>query len=532
MIADLQEIADYAEIRGKIAIIGGGAAGITLAIELAKHFKDVLLLEAGGLEFEQKTQDLYAGRNLGLGHPDLDSSRLRYLGGTTNHWGGQCAPFDAVDFERIAARPHSGWPFTLEDLMPHYKRAYAYCQLGTFRQEPVLLDKCKPIARQMVDSPEFVLSEFRHSPPTRFGEYFRPALRSSDRIKVFLHANVTDIAMAADGNSVSFVEAKTLTGRKAKVTADAFVLCCGGSENARILLNCTRHFPKGIGNDHDLVGRFFMESLAGGAGYISPADAHFKIGPMAYRGASDGDVTISMVLRSSDESVRRTGAGWSIFFHPEFEDTAFINSKMRSPAFEAFRAMVQDMKKGHVPRDLEKRSLTALGDLESIVWALYYRMTDAFRNKGPLKTIFVRMEGEQLPNPNSRIILIDEVDALGMRRVGANWRYLPRDVTNIGDTAMALARGVGAAGFGRMLVQKYDEHTQIGTNWHQKGTTRIHSDKRQGVVDQDCRVHGIANFFISGSSVFPTGGRVNPTLTIVALAIRLGDHLKRKVKNA
>jgi choline dehydrogenase-like flavoprotein len=532
MIADLQKITEYAEIRGKIAIIGGGAAGITLAIELAKHFKDVLLLESGGFEFEQQTQNLYAARNLGLGHPDLISSRLRYLGGTTNHWGGQCAPLDSVDFERIAARPYSGWPFTLEDLMPYYKRAYAYCQLGTFRQKPVLLDKCKLIARQIVDSPEFVLSEFRHSPPTRFGEHFGPALRSPDRIKVFLHANVTDISMAADGNSVSFVTAKTLTGRKAKVIADAFVLCCGGVENARILLNNTRHFPNGIGNEHDLVGRFFMERLGGGAGYISPSNQNFKIGPMAYRGASDGDVPISMVLRSSDESVRRTGAGWSIFFHPEFENTAFIDSKMQSPAFEAFKAMVQDMKKGHIPRDLEKRSLTALDDLESIVWALYYRMTNSFRDKGALKTIFVRMEGEQLPNPNSRIILIDEVDALGMKRVGANWRYLPRDVTNINDTAMAVARGVGAAGFGRMLVQKFDEHTPIGTNWHQMGTTRMHSDKRQGVVDQNCRVHGLANFFIAGSSVFPTGGRVNPTLTIVALAIRLGDHLKLAVKNA
>ena len=110
MIVDAREIEQNAEIHGAIAIIGGGAAGITLAIELAQQFKDVLLLESGGVEFEPDTQSLYDGPLLGHDSTALDSSRLRFLGGTTNHWAGACAPFDVVDFERTADRPYSGWP--------------------------------------------------------------------------------------------------------------------------------------------------------------------------------------------------------------------------------------------------------------------------------------------------------------------------------------------------------------------------------------------------------------------------------------
>jgi len=161
-------------------------------------------------------------------------------------------------------------------------------------------------------------------------------------------------------------------------------------------------------------------------------------------------------------------------------------------------------------------------------------MTEYYGNKPTLKTIAVQLEGEQSPNPDSRVVLIDGVDALGMRKAGLDWRITAEDSDNLYQTTMALARGVGAAGFGRMVtpIEANDDQSFILTAWHHMGTTRMNDDRRQGVVDKDCKIHGLANFFIAGSSVFPTGSRVNPTLTIVALAIRLADHLKLTVKNA
>jgi choline dehydrogenase-like flavoprotein len=154
--------------------------------------------------------------------------------------------------------------------------------------------------------------------------------------------------------------------------------------------------------------------------------------------------------------------------------------------------------------------------------------------RGSLTSLTVKLEGEQTPNPESRVVLVEEHDMLGMRRAGLNWQISQEDRNNLFETTMELARGVGATGFGRMAtdIKPGNDQSMIGTARHHMGTTRMHDDRRQGVVDRNCRVHQIENLFVAGSSVFPTGGRANPTVTIVALAIRLADHLKLTVKSA
>ena len=532
MIVDAREMEQDAEIHGAIAIIGGGAAGITLAIELAQQFKDVLLLESGGVEFEPDTQSLYDGPLLGHDSTVLDMSRLRFLGGTTNHWAGQCAPFDAVDFERTADRPYSGWPFGLDALTPFYERAYRYCELGVYRSASGIPRQAESAARQMVESPELELTEFRYSPPTRFGSRYRSELRSSDKIKLYLHANVTDISVTDGGSSIPFIQAQTLTGKKFKVTAAAFILCCGGIENPRILLNCTGYFPNGIGNESDLVGRFFMDHLQAKAGTIVPQNDSTEFGPFAYR--HDAATSVRMALKNSAETVRRHGRrACSVILDPEFDWSETALKARATPASRAFRELVRDAKLGQLPLSLGQKECAALDDMGAIAADVYFRMNEYFGNKPVLKAIAARLEGEQSPNPDSRVVLVDGVDALGMRKAGLDWRISAQDRDNLFQTAVALARGVGAAAFGRMVtfIEANDDQAFIQSTWHHMGTTRMHDDRRQGVVDRDCKVHGLANIFIAGSSVFPAGSRVNPTLTIVALAIRLADHLKLKVKN-
>jgi choline dehydrogenase-like flavoprotein len=208
-----------------------------------------------------------------------------------------------------------------------------------------------------------------------------------------------------------------------------------------------------------------------------------------------------------------------------------VEKAMQSPSYKAFRQIMLYAKRGSLAPDFGEHGCTALEEPQAIARVLYHRLSTWFRPL-PVHAIWVHMEGEQSPNPASRVILSDDVDALGMRRAVLDWQIDPLDGSNLYQTAMELARSVGVVGFGRMVInlEPGDELSRVSTCWHHMGTTRMHDDPRQGVVDRHCAVHGLSNFYIAGSSVFPTGGRANPTITIVALAIRLADHLKLTVK--
>ena len=157
------------------------------------------------------------------------------------------------------------------------------------------------------------------------------------------------------------------------------------------------------------------------------------------------------------------------------------------------------------------------------------RQMDAPQEDPARRAIFFMNELEQAPNPASRVRLIEQRDALGMPRVQLEWRLSGLDKRSIRRAHELLARELGRAGLGRLqLMLSEDEHRwppELGGGRHHMGTTRMHRDPARGVVDPDCRVHGVGNLYVAGSSVFPTVGAANPTLTIVALALRLADHL-------
>ena len=325
------------------------------------------------------------------------------------------------------------------------------------------------------------------------------------------------------------LEVRTLSGRGFKVSANAFLLCCGGIENARILLNCTRFFPTGIGNKHDLVGRFFMNNPQASVGTIVPRNSNFNLGPM-YLG-KDGPIPVTVAFKNSAEIATQPGRrGASIFLTPIIEEDPTVAQLRNTPSFEAVRSMLQDLRHGHVPRDFTKKAHIALEDPTSVTLAIFYRVANVFRSKKPMKGIWVRIEGAQHPNPESRVMLNQDVDVFGMRRATLDWRITDEDYANLYQTSVAFARGVGAAGFGRMNLEISEQKdlSKISGTGHHLGTTRMHSDPQHGVVDQNCKVHDLDNLFIAGSSVFTTGPRVNPTLNI-RLAIRLADHLSTKL---
>lgn len=496
MFVDAQQLEDNTTLSGSIAIIGGGAAGITVAVELASQFKDVILLESGGWSFEQDTQELYDGPVLGHNNTNLDRSRLRFLGGTTNHWAGVCAQLDEVDFKRVGARPFSGWPIKSKELTPFYQRAFNYCQLGAYHDNSNTIAQAKAPGCQIVESNALDFGVFRHSPPTRFAEHFRAALES-DRTRVYLHANVTGISIADNGASVSSLDVQTLTGRKLTVKAPAYVLCCGGIENARILLGCTRFFQTGIGNEYDLVGRFFMDHLRTFAGTILPLNETYGC-PLLQTG-DDAGTPVEVVLKNTAEAIERQGrVGCSVRFHPVFQGDPIVVAARRSPAYVAFRELAHTVPRGGPLDRTGDQVCEVLDDLGAVAIALWRSPTavradahrDGFDLHGRPRTldtrapsrnravaaIRVELEGEQTPNPDSRVVLTNQVDALGMKRAGLDWHINEEDRHNLYQTAMALAQGVGAAGFGRMLVDLeqsvgLEELKRLGITWAPRAWT-------------------------------------------------------------
>ena len=523
MLVDLKTYDGASDIEADICIVGAGAAGITLAMELDGTPSSVCVLESGGLELDVATQDLAAGRNVGLPYFDLIAARLRFFGGTTNHWNGLARPLDALDFEKREAVANSGWPIARDDLDDYYIRAHKYCRLGDYNYDPHFWAALDAPLLPLDGGPFRTAIKLQN--PVRFGQEYRDRLEASRNVRVFLSANATDVEATGNGAAISRVHARTLTGIELRVAAKVFVIAAGAIENARILLASNGVMPKGIGNDHDLVGRYFMEHLRVPNVEIQFANPDTNLA--LYSGRKSGGVNAVGYLTLAPEILRREElhnicAKVSV-------DGLTTRAKKPPEGIKSASVILKAIKEGRMPDSLGQHVGNLLSDMNRIVIFSYEK---AFNERALVRTsdlASVTLIVEQAPNPSSRVTLADDVDALGMRRPLLDWRLGDGERRTVKRFSELLALEAGRTGLGRARLLEAGEDgwwaDQHGA-WHHMGTTRMHSDPRQGVVDANCRVHGIENLYIAGSSVFTTGGFTNPTLTIVALAVRLADHLK------
>lgn len=532
MIEDFRERADGAEIACDLCIIGAGAAGISIAMEFAGSGLSVCLLESGGFDFEPETQALYEGELAGLAYPDLDIPRLRYLGGSTNHWSSQCGPLDALD---MAPRPwiaHSGWPIERAALEPFYDRAHVACDLGENLYGDGLV-KALGLAPPAVDAAKLrnYVWQYRTTAglghaPLRFGEFYREQLEAADHLRVLLHANVTRIVTNEAANRVEHVAIAALDGPTGRVRARHVVLACGGIENARILLLSDQVEGQGLGNRHDMVGRYFMEHITGFGGSMVTADST----PLQenYNYHQNTKYWVGLALSEAVQAQAEVANCAALLqYIPDVES-----------GVGALRRMWADAKEGEIPDDLGKEIRRVITDIDGAAVAVWQRLSgNAPRVDSPAE-IVLDIRSEQVPNLDSRVMLAADVDALGLRRTRLDWRMGDQDRRTMEVMARTLGEEFGRLGLGRVKLE--DWLLDKGEGWtgevvessHHMGTTRMATDPRQGVVDKDCQVHGVDNLFVAGSSVFPTGGQVNPTLTIVALALRLADQLKDRLGRA
>jgi len=530
MFIDVRNLPDGASIDADICIVGAGAAGITLAMELMGHNFRVCVLESGGFDLEDDIQALNEGTCVSEQQIDLQWSRLRYFGGSTGHWGGNCAPLDAHDFEQRSWVPDSGWPITPLELEPFFPRAYRYCELPSDQFSPEywasesanFRDNRVPVTGETIGEKVFL-----KSPPTRFGDVYRASLGRSDMdCSVYLHANVVQIETGPDATRVEALRTPGLDGRTSRFTAKVYILA-SGIENARLLLLSNQVRPNGLGNDHDVVGRYFMahSTIRTGRAMLSTPAGTAKLYGLdgwASHFAGGGGSPYVNALQPTFETQKREGMLNSVVFFDESYEGE------RTEGFVALRRIAKQVLQGRIPAHLGQDLATVIGDLDEVVKALYGRTFGG----DDYRVLQIRYFAEQAPNPDSRITLSHERDRLGLNRINLNWCLQPIDKHTVLRTQQLLGQEFGAMGIGRIQVEFENETDPwprgVDSSAHFMGSTRMHTDPKRGVVNENCRVHGIENLYVAGGSVFPTAGATMITVNIVALAVRLADHLKEK----
>ena len=538
MLIDFAETDIGQELSTGICIVGAGAAGVTLARGLAAHGMDVCLLESGGLDHDPATQSLGVGENIGMPYYDLDQSRLRFFGGTTAIWGGRCAPLDDIDFAERDWVPHSGWPIAGEDLVDGYRAAHRDLEIGPFEYGDslwqTLATEPPAFERNRFVTPFWRFDDVRE----RFSAGRAQDIFDHPKVRTLIHANVVHLQAATNAARLDHVVVASLGGRRAKVRANVYILACGGIENARLLLAANDVESAGIGNRHDLVGRFFMEHAHGRLGRLETGRAfelwrRFRKRFPRSAGNNGGNtattVPIAPVLAPAPHLQQELG----------ILNTAMTFKFQRDPrhGVPTMQRLYQGLKH-HLPPSRNNRHLWH-GYRSLAAW--YQRRLERTVNRGlaalPNRRLNVMIRAEQAPNPCSRVRLSTARDALGLPKADLDWRFTEQDKHTLRQLAETLDAELTRLGAGRLTPEPwlYDGSlawpldATVGNHpiggYHHMGTTRMSDDPKTGVVDRNCAVHGYPNLYIAGSSVFTTGGWANPTLTILALAHRLNEHL-------
>jgi choline dehydrogenase-like flavoprotein len=511
-----------------VCIVGAGPAGLAIARELSDTHCRVLIIESGGAEPSALTQDLDVVENVGAARqPDQALVRARAFGGTSNVWNGRCGPLDASDMEARDWLPLSGWPLTHEQFAPYFKRAAGQLGLCAVDYNASLE------ARQLYGSPlalsysdalrpylwQFSVDDTDSSVAMRCARNMQQ--RDPSNLRVLLHATVTELVPDASATRIEWLEIRSLAGKQAKVRARVIVLCAGGIETPRLLLASRRVVPSGVGNRHGLVGRHLMDHARCSLGQLRLPDAA-RLRP-------------AFSLQSIEADGRQRYFLRGLALTAEFQ---------RREQLLACAGWVHETEAADDPWSALKRlkmrqSDTRASDLGTLLRQPWLSMQQIRRKLVQRQPVLRKLAGvelmcdvEQDPDPDSRITLSDVNDVLGMPRARIDWRISELQKQTIVRFAQQAARTFASMGQ-HLSLQEHVRAGQIDLAQlrdvaHPSGTTRMADSPLHGVVDATGQVHGIERLYIAGTSVFPTQGHVNPTLTLVALAIRIADELKAR----
>ncbi|HZZ75627.1 MAG TPA: GMC family oxidoreductase [Puia sp.] len=538
-------------IETDICIIGGGPAAISLALSFLNLHSKIIILTGGTWKERSRHRALNKGVIDPVGsHEPLEENRRRVFGGGTSVWGGRCVPFDPIDFEKRSWIPNSGWPITYDQVEQYFERSLQFCEAGenNFDARVVFPGKNPEIIPGM-DNEDMVSYKLeRWSAPTRFAHRYKHILKGNRNVDIYLDAHVTNINVEHYAEQVDSVTV-VINGSEIKVKADKFVLAAGGIENPRLLLSSKSAFhPRGIGNQHDNVGRYYMCHLMGTFGAVDPFNRKeilfpFELDQQAIYCRRRWWLTPKFQKQDKiGNGIMYLNGPINVKDHKEATESAVILAKSFT-----------NILKGRSPKAIFQNLKQAIKDLnEHLVFTLRnsHQVIPFFLNIGikritnrrlPIrlpsiksKWLFVCFQSEHMPNPESRIRLSEEKDWLGMPLPLVQVAFTELDIQTVISSYKIFFERFETLNKGN-TVYKEDEIRQnvmeeinnFSSRAHHLGTTRMSDSPLNGVVDSDCKVHGMSNLYVAGSSVFPTGGHANPTLTLIALTLRLADHLKK-----
>ncbi|NYE62152.1 choline dehydrogenase-like flavoprotein [Duganella sp. 1224] len=529
--------------RTTVCIVGAGAAGITLACELDGSGIEVLLLEAGGYVADPAVDDDYVGQARAP-HPPTTQFRRSVLGGTTGIWGGRCVPFDPIDFERRDYIADSGWPIPYQEVARYYPRALAYCDAGADEFSVAeALPGARPTLADLRPNPVLLSDRIeRYSLPTDFGKRYRAKLAASTNVTTLLYARCVGLQRAPGSERIGAVEVVDQAGRRLHIAADTVVLATGGIEVPRLLFQSDPEGP-GLGNHNDLLGRYYACHFENTCGRVVPGQPGT---PFQFEKTRDG-VYARRKLQFSDQTQREQrllNTAFRLHF-PEYSDARHGSAVMsaiflaKSVLLPEYRAILQH---SGAPAATSGRAAhlrnVACGLPALATFGAQWLFLRVLAQRKLPYTLVPNADGsfplefncEQTPLAYSRITPSRERDRHGMRRVEVDWRVSQDDLD-------AAYRGFGVL---RQALQQhsgsrldYDDEQlrarlagSVPLGGHHIGTARMADSPRHGVVDTHCALFQCPNLYLASAAVFPTSSHANPTLTIVALALRLADHLR------
>ncbi|WP_338662371.1 GMC family oxidoreductase [Pararoseomonas sp. SCSIO 73927] len=550
MILDAEALENGAALEADLCILGGGAAGITLALQFLRGPWRVILVESGRRAAHPGSQALYEGEVADPAlHSPVHTYRARRFGGSTTLWGGRCVPLDPVDFRARPWVPHSGWPFGGEELAPWYPAANALCEAGEFdyAAATAIPGGMRPMIAGFAPQDFSEAGIERFSTPTDFAGRYGHRLAASESVRVLLGANCTGVETAPEGDRVTALRLRTLSGREATVRAARVVVALGGLETPRLLLASRGPGAEaGLGNGRGLVGRYYMCHIAGTSGRLRLAVPRDYVNA-GYEVAEDGTY-IRRRLHLTEAAQEREGVANAVLrlHFPRIPDPSH-GSGVLSGLYLARHLLPYEYRKrletpGERPSVLRHLRNVAADPFSAtgFAWTMLRKRRLAARKfpsvivRPPGNVFSLDFHGEQEPNPESRVTLSDATDALGMPRLRVDWRATAGDIRTAQVAYRLLAEDLARWGRGTLLHDPEEVAADMlrdgAYGGHHIGTARIGFTPATGVVDAECRVHGIANLWVAGSAVFPTSGQANPTLTVVALALRLAARLKRDME--
>jgi choline dehydrogenase-like flavoprotein len=582
-ITNLNDFKNNHQFKADVLIVGTGPAGITIARELYKSGLKIIIAESGNIEAEAASEELnnvestgdpstpaqvakrkaFHGHGIKLwSHENQPYGvRCRLIGGASVAWGGKSAPFDALDFQVRPWVANSGWPIDRTDFQTYVDRAGKVLNLG-----PIIWDE-KVWPALKLEPPKFMpkLSSLRsffwqmarsRSNPVdimRFGQDF--VKENAANVQVLINATATEILTTPEGDEIDSVNFSTIDGRvRASVKAGCVIIATSAIENARLLLASKRYNPRGIGNEHDNVGRYLMDHPATRLGTFSDEVVALNRDFGFFALSHGGDTNMYWHGLSVDPKVQE-------------------REKMLNSAIYMIAERAEDDPWFAVKRLLMGKSKTFFADLGTVIKSsglvavgagrvlLRHRMVPKFLKSLMVNvTILVnpnfavnefqtgglpyKLEGmsfdgitEQAPDPESRITLSDTLDKLGVPKPSVHWKINDDVKITLIKLAHLVKDQFAEAGLPTPKLEDWVERRSIEDAViidmaHSSGTTRMSADPVNGVVDVNCQVHGVKGLYMMGASVFPTSGHANTTLMIVSLAIRLSEHLKATVKKA